>query len=144
MAYATAANVQDEFKSIDISTGLITSAKISEMITQIEAYIDAKISARYTVPVTAAASTPILKMVSIGMVKCRIERILAVKAPVDPNRQASEPEDCNKRWEKMLAEIACGKFPLPGADRAVSGGAWGSYTHTNDLETTFSTEEDRW
>lgn len=146
MAYATPSNVQDEFKNVDFTDvdGRITTTKVTEWIAQTEAYINAKISSRYAVPVTSTDATPLLKMISIAIVKCRIEKILAVKAPVDPNRQATDSPDCNKRWDDMLDKIASGKLPLPGAEVAVGGGGWDSYTYQNDIETDFDVTENNW
>lgn len=146
MAYATASNVQDEFKSVDFtaSGAAISTAKVTEWIAQAESYINAKISSRYTVPVTSSDATPLLKMISIAIVKCRIETILAVKAPVDPNRQATDTPDCYKRWDEMLDKIASGKLPLPNADASTGGGGFDSYTYQNDIETDFDTTTENW
>ena len=146
MAYATPSQVQDEFKSVDFTASgvAITTAKVTEWISQAEAYINAKISGRYTVPVTATDAVPLLRMISISIVKCRIEKILSVKAPIDPNKQATDVPDCYKRWDDMLDKIAKGSLPLPGADASSAGGGWDSELVDQDIETEFDVTEDNW
>lgn len=146
MAYATAAQVQNEFKSIDFaSSGLVTTAKVEQWIEETEAEINARISGKYTVPVTATTAVLLLRRICIGMVKCRIDEILAVKAPIDPNKQAAFTPTCEARFEKLMDKIASGKIPLPGADLGTPGGGWDSeVADDDDVNFEFDVMEPNW
>lgn len=82
MAYCAPADVASEFRNLDItSTGaIITSAKLTEWISQTGAVIDARLTSKYVTPITGAGALEIIKNICIWIVAERVSKIMDLKA----------------------------------------------------------------
>lgn len=145
MAYATASDIQNEFKNIDfsVSGSSVATAEVSEFISQAEGFINAKISNKYLTPVTGSESVKILKNICIWMVTDRVKEILKVKNVTEDTDQGVREGSLYKRAMDMLKEIASGTLPLPDAT-AVTTSAMKSYASDNNLEYTFKKSTAQW
>ena len=119
MAYASASDVQNEFKNVDFTqpSSAVTTAKVTEWIGQAEAEINAKVGMVYQVPVDSGASpnsTLILKAISIGIVAQRVRDVLQVKTPDQETSQGAR-KDSAKDARTRLDAIVNRTLPLPDA-----------------------------
>ena len=143
MAYCVNQDVVNEFKSIDVVNGKITTAKIDVWISEADAYIDGRIGTVYTVPVTGSSSILILKNISIGLVAQRIAYILETKA-ITPKGDQYVPKNLIIEAEKKLTMIVNRQLILSDADEASSTGGVSSYTSENTVQRVFHQERDDW
>jgi len=95
MAYSLNSDVINEFKALDTTNGIITTAKIDGWIAEADAYIDGILSTLYAVPITNATDLLIVKTVSIGIVAQRVSRVLEVKSTT-PKGDQYIPKDLIK------------------------------------------------
>jgi hypothetical protein len=146
MAYATSDEVAAEFKAITFSsTSAVTTTDLARFIVEAEAEMDARLSLKYQVPVSAAGSLPILRTISIAMVHRRIWKIIKTKSNTPENNQGNA-QVYEMSPERKLQDIVDGKLPLPGATLATSADGVRSYTSENSatVERTFKVDEDQW
>jgi len=142
MAYSTNQNVQDEFKSINVTDGKITTTKIDTMITQADAYINGRIGLVYEVPVTGSESLEILKEISIGIVVQRISRILELKS-ITPKGDQYIPKDLIKKAEDRLQMIVDRLLLLSDATEIAVAGV-SSYSNSNEVIRCFDQAKQQW
>ncbi len=146
MSYAEVSDIQSEFKSINFSESdaSVGTTEVEDFISQSDAEIDARISVKYSVPVTAGASALLLlKQISTWLVASRIKYILEVKnvrAEIDQDVKT----DMASLARKMLDQIAAGDIPLIGATLASSDSGVKSYVSSNNIERVFYKDEDNW
>jgi len=144
MAYCSASNVTNEFKSITFDSNTpVTSSDIAEFIAQIDAYIDGKLYFRYTTPITGANSLLILKSISTYLVASRVSKILELKTgETDKNQLVIDKN--KKDATNMLKEIFDGSLVLSDATlRSANCGVYG-YTYDNDVEASVNVTDDQW
>lgn len=145
MAYSTATDIQSEFKGTTFSaTSAITSTEVAEFITQTDAMIDAKISNRYTTPVTSTEALKVLKTISIGFVSKRVANILKVKTGEVSKDQDPKYDDLYSLAKKMLEDIRKGDLVLSGAALSSSKAGVSSFNVDNDVEHTMKKGIDQW
>lgn len=146
MAYATFTDVASEYKEIAFtSTTKVTDSEVTEFITQTENAVNAAISNRYSVPVSAGTmAASILKTVTIWLVKCRINSILSVKSPVDTAKQEPDGKTICEKAEEMLKDIVSGKMPLPDAEASGLSGGMESFLMNQDVTYQFQRDENAW
>lgn len=144
--YAAVTDIEAEFRSLIASAGeSVTTAKVTEWITQEEAALDGQVGTIYSTPVTGAQGIAIMKLMTTLMVKARITDMLPVKTGTRPPDQGkSEGELLRERVDKMLEKILKRDMVLPGAPLAQSAGAVSSYTEDNDIEREVFKDEDNW
>lgn len=152
MAYTSAALVQAEFKSITFSaTTAITSDDVTEFIAQEEALLDAKVSKKYSTPITApAAALSVMKMIATLYVKARILDILAVKTGDQKTEQGVSGASLREKADKLVEGIVDGSIKLSTASLAEGTDGVQDYVSQNTnsdgsaIEPTFNREDDLW
>ena len=144
MAYCTASDVQSEFKKLTVGASTpVTSTEITEFIVQADALINARLANRWITPITGTESLSIIKMISILLVKERIEKILSVKTG-KPEGSQEQDEPAQDTGLGMLNQIMDGKLLLTDATLANSKDGVSSYNVDNDIEATFDSTGDLW
>lgn len=96
-------------------------ADATEWITEADAEIDSKLSARYTVPITDAGALNVVKQISAALVAERIWGVVFTGQTGAPD----VPQHI-KDMRKLLDGLAAGAFPLDGATPIGSGAGPGS------------------
>lgn len=143
MSYSNFQNVIDEFKNLNTTTGLITDDKITEWISQEDAYINGRIGLIYDTPVTGTESLKVLKKISIGLTAQRIARILETKTNAVKGEQ-NIPKDLIQEAKDDLQLIVERKLLLSDADYISSDQGVKSYTSDNSVSRTFDTTTQQW
>lgn len=146
MAYCVESDVKAEFKNLEYDSSTITAAKVSEIISQEEAVINAKIGLKYSTPVVLAdspESVKILKMVSIWKSYQRVKDILKVQVGTDKLSQIA-PDDKREAASKMLKEIVDGELPLPDATLAAASDGARSYVVDESEEHVMEKGVEQW
>lgn len=143
MAYSLHSDVANEFKEIDMVNGKITEAKVTEFISQADAYIDSRIGLIYTVPVTGVESLKVLKEISIDFVAQRIAYILETKS-ITPKGDQYVPKNLGRQAELRLQMIVDKKLLLSDADLISSTGGVSSYTGENTVNRAFRQGVNQW
>lgn len=146
MAYSTNSDISAEFKGVTFGTSTNpTATQVDTFIADADAEIDARVGMKYTTPIVATASIPIVRRISVLLVTGRIKRILEVK-DVNPSlgKQDVQPPDLEKRARDLLKEIVMGTLPLPGATLAVAGDGVASSNVAAGREHFFTMDEDQW
>lgn len=146
MAYTTLAAVQDEFKSLVFSASSTpTTTQVTEFIVQEEATLDARISKRYTVPVTAGTGAlSIMKRLATLLVKARILDRNEVKTGNQDTDQGAPGDRLRKQVDDMLGGILDGSVNFAGATLAEVGGGVVDYNSRNDVTPTFERNTTQW
>ena len=142
MAYSTNSDVTDEFKSIDTS-GLISTAKIDEWISQDDEYIDGRIGLLYETPITAVKSLKIVKQISIGLVAQRIAFILETKS-ITPKGDQAIPKNLITEAKERLQMIVDRKLLLSDATERSTHAGVKSYTSDNVVARKFDLTTNQW
>ena len=144
MAYSLNTDVTDEFKSLD-TTGLITTAKIDEWISQSDEFIDGQIGLIYETPVSASAtkSLKILKQISIGLVAQRIAFILETKS-ITPKGDQAIPKNLIEQAEKRIQMIVDRKLLLSDATQLSTHQGVKSFTNDNVVPRKFDIDIAQW
>lgn len=145
MAYSTNSDVTDEFKSIDVVNGKITTTKIDVWIGQADEYIDGRIGLLYETPVGASAlkSLKILKEISVGFVAQRIAQIMEMKS-ITPKGDQFIPKDLIKKAERRLEMIVNRTLLLSDATALSTDQGVKSYSSSNEVTRTFDQSKDQW
>lgn len=153
MAYATHSDVSAEFKGITFSASTaITSTEVTEMISQEEATLDARLSKRYVTPITGTEALKIMKRLSIQMTKSRIVDILQVKTGDAKVDQGSSGFPIREQVEALLKMIIAGEMDLTDATLREASQGVSSYnsenivhpTPTPSTYRTFTRDSDAW
>jgi hypothetical protein len=146
MAYATASDVQSEFRNADFSASnaAVSTAEVTEFLVQEEAIINGQIGGVYSVPVSSSSTiaVSILKAILIMRVKSRICSILAVKTGDPKGEQGNASTELKEKSDKLVELIIKRELHLYDASPAVT--AVHSYTNAEDLTHVFKREEDQW
>ncbi len=144
MAYCDYSEVKSEFKDLAVTgSTAITTTDVERFISEIDAYIDARLGLLYVVPIDGDESLKIMKMISIGLVKNRIQSILKVKTGTEEADQESDTS-IGKMAVTMLDDIMAGKMILSDATMKSSGTRTGSYSGSNSLESVFEKDTKQW
>lgn len=145
MAYCTYANVASEFKNTTFSaTSPVTDTEVTDIITQTDAEIDARLSTVYQTPITGASSIILLKTISIYISAARVSKIIEIKTGESDKDQPRRVEE-RLAAEKMLQDIIKGVLPLVDATKKVSTGGVRSYTSDNTcIKPVFDVTKDQW
>lgn len=142
-AYSANADIVNEFKSLDITSGVIDSTKIDEFIDQSDAYINGRIGLVYKTPVTGTESLKILKNISIGLVAERIARILKTKS-ASPTGDQLVFADLIVQAKADLDLIADRKLLLSDADERSTQAGVQSFSSENLVVREFKLNVDQW
>jgi len=144
MAYCTEAQVQAEFKQLDISgTTSIKSAQVAEFIAEADAEINAIIGNRYQVPVANGEALTLCRMMSRALVRERIAGVLAIKQG-SPKPEQNAAHMTREDVIDLATKISKGEIQFPGATLVASEGSVNSYVATNSVERTFKRGERQW
>jgi phage gp36-like protein len=148
MSYATVADIESEFKSIDFTTGALVTSEVTEFLNQTDALIDAYLNQRYVLPITDADSLLILKKIEIDFVAYRVAKILNLKKEI-PLPDKSVIQDLNnaasfKQSKELLEKIFDGEVILPGATPKASSGGFSDYNSANSIEPIFERDTKQW
>jgi len=145
VAYSIYTDVQAEFKNITFSSSSsVKDTEVTEFITQADAYIDSRLGLKYTVPITGVESLKICKRLSIWLVTGRIKRILRVKTGVQTGEQDTIDGDLETLARNEIEMILDGLLLLSDATLATTADGFRSYAVDEDLEYTFTREDDQW
>jgi phage gp36-like protein len=139
MAYCAVSDVQAEFKATTFlaaaanPTSLVTSETVTTMIGEADALINSFISGRYSTPVTATASLPLLSLYSRTLVAERVRGILANKQQTNQSgNQSVRSEGFSvKDVMQCLRDIKNGDMNLPGADLILPSAGFYSNNNAN-------------
>jgi len=144
MAYSTYINVQSEFRDItfEITGGAIIQSEVTNIIAEEDAVIDAKLSTKYITPITATASLPILRKISVYMTAGRIWQILNQVTDGTKDRGADLINRGNSMISKILS-IGTDELKLPNAVLASSTNIVAS-NYDNGIEPVFKKDEQQW
>jgi len=144
MAYCTEAQVQAEFKQLDItSTTAIKTANVAEWIAEADAEINAIIGTRYQVPVANGEALTLCRMMSRALVANRVAAVLKIKSgndKADQDAQRMSREDVLK----LANKIGNGAIEFPGGELVNGDGGIKSYVASNTVERTFKRGEKQW
>lgn len=145
MAYCTEAQVQAEFKQLDISSSTaIKSAQVAEFIAEADAEINAIIGTRYTVPVTSGDALVLCRLMSRAIVSDRVAGVLQIKSG-----QAKADQDARKPMTradalKLAERIAKGEIAFAGAIPISGDDGVKAFVSGTDVERTFKRGETQW
>lgn len=146
MAYATASDVQAEFKDVTFSTSTaVSSTDVASFLEQEEATLNGLLSPVYTVPITGTMALSICKMLLIKLVKARIVAIMRVKTGgKTPDQGDSEDQTLREEVMTLIEKLVKKEMLLPDAAYATANGAVRSYVAENDIEPTVRKAGDQW
>lgn len=145
MSYCITSDIQSEFRKITFSTGTdVTTAEVTEFITQADAKINAYLSVKYQVPITGTNALIVIKQFSIELVANRIKRILQMKTGKTETEQEAGGMRTDTQIYTELKDIAAGKIKLTDATLASSYDGIKSYTSSNTVEKTFDQGIEQW
>jgi hypothetical protein len=144
VGYCSEAQVQAEFKQLDISTTTaIKTGQIAEFIAESDAEIDAIIGTRYVVPVDDGNALLLCRMMSRALVANRVAGILAIKSG---NQKTDQDAGRMSREDvlKLARQIADGKVAFDGATLIAGDGGVKSYVSGTDVERVFKRGDKQW
>lgn len=146
MPYAVIADINANLKDITFSGSTDpTQTEVETWITDYSNLIDAKISNRYTVPVTGNADAEaLLKRICVWFVLSEIKQVLSLGGG---DKQTSQYQIANGLYEramKLLDEIRDGLTNLPGTSSASGGPASSSYNQRNAVDAVFQKDVKQW
>ncbi len=143
-AYAVYGDIASEFKQGSFTaSSIVTSTQVTQFITEASAYMDGRISNKYSTPITGTASLIILKTICIMIVADRVRKILEVKTG-DSNKDSNASKGEKGQAEKMLDMIVKGDLPFLDSTLASSDDGSKGYTYDNSVATSFNVESDSW
>lgn len=147
MAYCTVAEVESDFKNLDFKTNtLVTSADVTQFITEADALINSYVGMKYEVPVAGGSGAlGLLKLFSRTLVADRVKKILEVKQV----QNTAANQDVRGAYStrdviKALEQIKKGELSLEGASPLVSGGGFYSNNYANGVDPVFKKDERQW
>ena len=144
--YVDIEDIESEFKQIDFgaTNAAVSDAEVTEFITQVEKYVESRISCKYAVPITASAATPIVKTICTYIVKDRVQKIIMKKTSSAADQE--KVFDYLQTAEDMLTAVCEGDIKLIGATLQESGNGVGSWSSTNSstFSRTFKRDTDQW
>jgi len=145
MAYATSAQVATEAK---VSGGFSaetnpTSTKVDEIIAEVEANLNARLSRKYTMPATVASNVVLLRGLVLALCAERVREIMTVKtgaANVEQQMWKTSADYARKDIERIVE----GTLPLPGETLASSYDGVKSHAVTSGQSPTFKRGCEQW
>lgn len=144
--YCANADVQAEFKSINFAAAgaLVTGAKVDEWIKQADAFINAHVGMRYTVPVPVGSDAEsLLKLFSVSLVAGRVRNILRAKGG-DVEQTGGSGMMGTKEVKETLEQIKSGEMALSGAVPLVASTGFFSSSNDEEREPTFHKNVSEW
>lgn len=132
MAYATAAQVASEakisngFHDAPVAPSTIpatnpTATKVGEIIAEVEAMIDARISRKYRIPLTVSGNQVLMRGISLALCVERVREIMEVKTGA-ANVEQQQWKTTADVARKNLERIVLGEIPLAGEALAAAAG----------------------
>lgn len=143
MAYCVHGDVTNEFKKLTLNDATISQAKVTEWISQADAYIDAKLGLRYETPITGTEALKICKQISTWIVAGRVKEALDQDTGDDRVDQIMRG-DLEKKAKAMLTEIVEGKMILSDATIRRTGDGVKSFVVDEGEEHVMKKGEDQW
>ena len=143
MAYSTVSDVQSLVKWITFgSSSKVTSTEVTDFhIVNADAYIDAKLGAKYVVPITDSDDIKILNFISARLAACKVAEILVLQT------SGRLPEIVSK-WckdaEKRLNDILDFDILLPNSTKHDSTRGLWSYTAHGDADNDYAETDPVW
>lgn len=111
-AYCTVSDIEDRFKALTISTtSAVNTTKAQALIDQYSAFIDARISKVYSVPVSGIEALKVLKLVCVSFVVAELEPIVSQAVGEKKGRE----DTMFKSAREMLSDIESGRLELTDA-----------------------------
>lgn len=149
MSYATATDVQSEFKNLKLDgVSSVTTDEVTEFIEQEEAVINATISNRYEVPITGTEALSVLKNITIHYTAYRVAKILNLRKDMPiPEKfvaQALNEGNAFKQAQKLLFEIRDGKIILKDAAALSTTQGIESYNAKNSINPIWERDTKQW
>lgn len=145
MAYAADTDIQAEFKSITFSgNASVSTADVTEFISQEEAALNAAVSTVYATPITSTNGVKIMKLMTTLMVKARIMDILPVKTGNADVEQGNPADALRERVGDMLKRILNKTLLLADATLSETSGGVKDYNSSNDIEQKWQRDVDQW
>lgn len=144
MPYCEAADVQAEFRGLEIGEGtVISSAKMDEFISQASQEIDARLAIKYRVPITGTESLKVLKQIAVWLVASRVRQILELKMQSPNTGQDIQSRGLRKDALAMLDDIITGRLLLSDAIMPNAGGIQ-SINVSKNQKHQFKRNKDQW
>lgn len=149
MSYCTTDDIIAEFKSLTISGAntIITTAKLTEFITQTSSIIDSRLASKFVVPVTAGSGAlEVLKNICVWIVAERVNKILDNKIAI-PGQNLTIMKigiGTAKDAQKMLDDIMANNMQLIGATLLNASGGIKSNNVSHNQKHTFHRNREQW
>lgn len=147
MAYATTTDIQNEFKSLDLSSSTtLTTAKVTQFLTDANAEIDCRLAPKYTVPITGSNALIIVKLICIYLVKHRCMEILRQSKTGTTSGEEDAQTNYRAMGLKMVDDIVKDKLILNDATLATPADGVRSYSNDNSdsVTNTFQRSTKQW
>lgn len=148
MSYCTVADVEVDFKGVDFTaSSLITTATVTQFIVEADALINSYTGARWTVPITAdASSLALMSLFSRTLVAARVRGILSNKQATNADANQNVREDALTVGSvmKALADIRDGKMQLSGASLLLANAGFKSYNQSQGIQPRFKKDTKQW
>lgn len=143
MAYCERKDIQSMYKDITFSVNTkVTKKEVEQFIDDWSQQIDARISKRYTTPVTGTKSKLVLKQVCIWFVVAQVDEILNQGKSIK-RENFIRSMDYVKRAESQLKSIEKGITELSDA-AAVSSEIFRNYVVDNNITSTIKKDSVQW
>ncbi len=149
MSYATASDIEKEFKNITFDTGdAIQASEVTGFIEEEEAVINSTISNRYVIPITGTVSILVMKNITIAFVAYRVAKILNLKKN-EPIPEQFVPQNLNegatrRLAQKLLFDIRNGIVELNDAVGVTKDNGVTGYNANNEIEPIFERDKVQW
>ena len=135
MSYATASDIQSEFKSVEFSTNTsVTLDEITAFINQQEASINASLSKLYEVPIANADDILVIQSIVIRCVKARVSTILETKSPSKETDQEPAWMIMYREAKAELKRIVTGIMPLPNTPLLTENAGFAAYDYSAEAD----------
>lgn len=143
--YATAAEIQSEFKDTDFTAGTaaVTSAELDDWSDQFSRMLDTYLATKYDTPITGSPALETVTLLVRGWVAARAARILNATTGIGESElnKAIALEDLAEKW---LKDFKDGCINLKGATVLTNIGSPTSYNEKNSIDPTWEKGVDQW
>lgn len=148
MAYATAAEIQTDFKNIDFSqsNASVVTATVTQFIAEADALINAYVGSRYAIPITAEGGLSLMKLLSRSLVVARIKALLEVKRATNTDGVQNVVTTFLTPTQvmKILADIRDDNLNVDGATQLVTNSGFYSQNVNDSVESVIKKDTKQW
>ena len=132
MSYASTTDIQNEFKSLDLTSNTtLTSTKITQFLADADAEINARLACTYQVPITGTNSLIVVKLIEIYLVKHRCMEILRQSKTGTTSGEEDAQTNYRKMGLNMIDDIIKRKIILTDATLGNPSGGVQSFSNSN-------------